>query len=82
MKAMPHEQEWPEEFDALVAAPMHHALLFENEFVRVLDTRVLPGETVPPHTHRWPSSLYFLSWSDCVRRDLCAARSKRDGSDG
>jgi mannose-6-phosphate isomerase-like protein (cupin superfamily) len=41
----------------------------ENESVRVLDTRVPPGETVPLHTHRWPSVLYILSWSDFVRRD-------------
>jgi len=35
----------------------------------VLDTRVPPGHTVPLHTHRWPSVLYLLSWSDFVRRD-------------
>jgi len=59
----------PDELDALVAAPKYHSLLFENEFVRVLDTNVPPGETVPLHTHRWPSMLYLLSWSDFVRRD-------------
>jgi quercetin dioxygenase-like cupin family protein len=59
----------PDELDALIAAPKHHILLFENEFVRVLDTHVPPGETVPLHTHCWPSSLYILSWSDFVRRD-------------
>ena len=62
-------QEWPEELDALRAAPKHHVLLFENEAVRVLDTRIAAGETVPLHTHRWPSALYILSWSDFVRRD-------------
>jgi mannose-6-phosphate isomerase-like protein (cupin superfamily) len=65
-------EEWqmiPDELDALVAAPKHHILLFENEFVRVLDTNVPPGETVPLHTHCWPSTLYILSWSDFVRRD-------------
>ena len=62
-------QHWPEELDALRAAPKHHALLFENDAVRVLDTSVGPGETVPLHTHRWPSVLYILSWSDFVRRD-------------
>jgi hypothetical protein len=64
-----NDREWPEELDALIAAPRHHTLLFENEFVRVLDARIAPGETVPPHTHRWPSSLYILNWSDFVRRD-------------
>jgi hypothetical protein len=55
--------------DALTAAPAHHKLLFENEFVRVLDTRIGPGETTALHTHCWPGTLYFLSWSDLVRRD-------------
>ena len=58
-----------DELDALIAAPAHHSLLFENEAVRVLDTRVAPGDTVPLHTHRWPSVLYIMSWSDFVRRD-------------
>jgi sugar/nucleoside kinase (ribokinase family) len=60
---------WPESLDALVAAPKQHTLLLENERVRVLDTRILPGDTTPVHTHRWPSVLYVLSWSDVVRRD-------------
>jgi hypothetical protein len=62
-------QDWPEELDALVAAPKNHTLLFENEAVRVLDTRVAHGETVPLHTHRWPSALYIMNWSDFLRRD-------------
>jgi quercetin dioxygenase-like cupin family protein len=63
------QQEYAEELDALVAAPKHHVLLFENDRVRVLDTTVAPGETVPLHTHRWPATLYILSWSDFLRRD-------------
>jgi quercetin dioxygenase-like cupin family protein len=55
--------------DALIAAPKHHTLLFENDRVRILDTRVVPGETVPVHTHRWPSVLHVLAWGDFVRRD-------------
>jgi mannose-6-phosphate isomerase-like protein (cupin superfamily) len=60
---------WPYELDAVRAAPKQHLVLMENERVRVLDTRVAPGETVPMHTHRWPATLYVVSWSDCVRRD-------------
>ena len=60
---------WPEKLDALVAAPRHHRLLFENERVRVLDTRIAPGDTVPVHTHRWPAVHQVMSWSDFVRRD-------------
>jgi hypothetical protein len=69
MSAMSNAPVWPEELDALRAAPRDHTLLFENESVRVLDTHVLPGQTVPLHTHRWPAALYVLSWSHFVRRD-------------
>lgn len=37
--------------------------------VRVLETKVSPGETTRLHTHRWPGSQYLLSWSDFLRRD-------------
>lgn len=60
---------WPDALDALCAAPRHHTLLLENDRVRVLDARIPPGERVPVHTHRWPSVLYVVSWSDFVRRD-------------
>ncbi len=60
---------WPDALDALVAAPAQHRLLFENEHVRVLDTRIAPGERTPVHTHRWPAAHYVVSWSDFVRRD-------------
>lgn len=69
MQQEANPKDWPEELDVLRAAPKHHTLLFENEAVRVLDTRVAPGETVPLHTHRWPSTLYVMCWSDFVRRD-------------
>jgi mannose-6-phosphate isomerase-like protein (cupin superfamily) len=70
---MQHQEEWPEELDALRAAPGHHVLLMENERVRVLDTRIGAGELAPLHTHRWPSTLYIMSWSDFVRRDADGA---------
>jgi len=60
---------WPEELDALVASPKQHTLLFENERVRVLETKIEPGEITPVHTHRWPSVYYIQSWSDFIRRD-------------
>ena len=60
---------WDESLDALVAAPSQHRLVFENAHVRVLDTRIAPGERTPVHTHRWPASHYVVSWSDFVRRD-------------
>jgi hypothetical protein len=56
--------------DAVLAAPRFHRVLLENATVRVLDTIVPAGETVPLHTHRWPAVLYVVTWSDCVRRDV------------
>ena len=43
--------------------------MFENERVRLLETRIPPGELVPVHTHRWPSVFYIISSSDFIRRD-------------
>ena len=62
-------QAWPEQLDALIAAPDHHFLLLENERVRVLETRIAPGDITPVHTHRWSSVYHVLSWSDFIRRD-------------
>jgi quercetin dioxygenase-like cupin family protein len=58
---------WPPELDALVAATDHHGLLMENDKVRVVETKIGPGETVPIHTHSWPAVYYVVSWSDIVR---------------
>jgi hypothetical protein len=63
-----HEK-WPEESDALIAAPQHHKLLFENDFVRVIDACIPAGEMTAVHTHQWPASLYIISWSDFIRYD-------------
>lgn len=62
-------REWPRALDALIAAPQHHTLLFENERVRVLETRIARGDRTPVHTHRWPSVIQTLTWSDFIRRD-------------
>ena len=52
---------WPDSLDARTAAPRHHSLVLENERVRVLDTRIPVGDTVPVHTHRWPAVYYTIS---------------------
>jgi mannose-6-phosphate isomerase-like protein (cupin superfamily) len=57
------------DLDALIAAPKHHRLAYEDDRVRVLETIVLPGETTPIHTHSLPGTLFVLSGSDFVRRD-------------
>jgi isopentenyldiphosphate isomerase len=58
-----------DELDALIASPQHHKLLFENEFVRVIDAKIPAGEITNVHTHCYPASLYFISWSDFIRYD-------------
>lgn len=32
---------------------------FENDYVRVLEIEVKPGDSEPPHTHTWPSVVYY-----------------------
>jgi hypothetical protein len=78
--------DWPDELDALVAAPAHHTLLLENERVRVIETRIPPAETTAVHTHRWPSVQYVMSTPDFIRRDgdgavLFDTRSADRGTD-
>jgi hypothetical protein len=41
----------PQELDPLKVAGDTHKLVFENRFVRVLETRVPPGKTEPLHQH-------------------------------
>jgi predicted metal-dependent enzyme (double-stranded beta helix superfamily) len=73
--------------DAMIAAPDHHEVLFENDRVRILDTSVQPGQRTPVHAHEWPAALYVLSWSDFIRRDADGAvmvdsRQRRMGEPG
>jgi mannose-6-phosphate isomerase-like protein (cupin superfamily) len=60
---------WPAQLDALRAAPAQHRLVLENDQVRVLDTRIEPGEQTAVHTHQWPAVHHVISWSPFVRRD-------------
>ena len=62
-------EQWSPELDALIAAPQHHKLMFENDLVRVLDTNIPPGEITAVHMHRCPASLVVVSWSDFIRYD-------------
>jgi len=59
-----HGQErsgFPDGYDAVQAAPDTHKVIFENNFVRVLQVTVpSSGTTIPMHHHRWPS--FFLDW--------------------
>ncbi len=55
--------------DAMKAATEHHKLLLENESVRVLETRIRPGERTAVHSHPWPAVQYVVSFSDFIRFD-------------
>ena len=59
--------------DAMIVAADHHTVLFENERVRILDTRLPAGQRTAIHAHEWPAALYVLSWSDFIRRDADGA---------
>jgi len=70
---MLNQLDWPDELDASSAAPQYHALLFENEAVRVLDTRVSPGTNgSSPHA---PMAKRFFKSSAAVIS--CAAMAKQ-----
>ncbi|MBF7054967.1 hypothetical protein IOC61_16835 [Halomonas sp. KAO] len=60
---------WPEELDAVVAAPDNHKILLENDRVRVLEVTLLPGVVEPLHSHRWPSVLYLQAAGEFIDRD-------------
>ncbi|MDO3624674.1 hypothetical protein [Mucilaginibacter sp. BT774] len=62
-------EQWPPELDALIAAPEHHKLLFENERVRVIDANIPAGQMTAVHTHRFAASHIVVSWSDFIRYD-------------
>lgn len=51
----PDRWPWPDDLDALEAAPDSHRLILENESVRVVEILIEPGRKEPAHTHRWPS---------------------------
>ena len=55
------KSQFPDGYDTVQAAPDTHKVIFENEFVRVLEVSVPPpGTTIPMHHHRWPG--FFLDW--------------------
>ncbi len=55
---------WDPALDAVVAAPKHHKVIFENERLRVLEVSLEPNDEEPTHHHRWPSVFVF----DQIRR--------------
>ncbi len=52
------------ENDARITAAETHRLIFENESLRILESRVKPGQVVPFHTHQWDSLILTLQGSE------------------
>lgn len=55
--------------DGVIAAPLNHRVLFENELVRVVESVIRVGERTLPHTHPHARVMYALSGSSFVRRN-------------
>ncbi|SDB20384.1 hypothetical protein [Bauldia litoralis] len=51
--------DWDPALDAVVAAPGHHKVLYENQNIRVLEVTLDPDDEEPVHHHRWPSVFVF-----------------------
>jgi hypothetical protein len=83
---MGHSSHRLEERSSGVAAPPdQHSLLVKHDKIRVGQTRIPPGQTVPVHPHRFAGVGFIKSWSDFIRRDqdgivLFAARRLREKS--
>ena len=60
---------WPENLDAVKAAPEIHKVILENEHVRVLEVTIPPHGKEPIHTHCWPGTLYIQQAGDAIDRD-------------
>ena len=56
---MADNRDWDPAFDAVVAAPKNHKVVFENERLRVLEVTLESGDEEPIHHHRWPSVFVF-----------------------
>jgi mannose-6-phosphate isomerase-like protein (cupin superfamily) len=48
-------------YDAIVAAPDNHKVVFENEKVRVLEVTIKPGEKEPFHEHSMFSVMNIIT---------------------
>ena len=51
--------EWPENLDALTAAPENHKVVYEDDSVRVLAVILDGKKSEPIHTHKWKSIMWI-----------------------
>ncbi len=58
-----------QKMDGVIAAPDHHKVIFEDARVRVVELKIAPGDTVPLHTHRYPTINYVVKPSEFLSLD-------------
>ena len=46
---------WDPALDGVLAAPENHAILYEDDEIRVISVSIAPGAIEKPHHHRLPS---------------------------
>ena len=51
--------EWPEDLDAIKAAPDNHKIVYEDPNVRVLAVILNGKKSEPIHTHKWKSIMWI-----------------------
>ena len=59
MKMTTKKWEWPENLDALKAAPDNHKVVYEDDKVRVLAVILDGKKSEPIHTHKWKSIMWI-----------------------
>ena len=57
------------DLDGPTAAPAHHRVIFENDYVRVPETAIRAGDAAPLHTHLAPHVMIWDTGSHFVGRD-------------
>ena len=57
-------------FEPIIAAGDYHAVVLENDRVRVLQVEIMPGETVPFHQHGMPSVFVTIEPASLLFRDM------------
>lgn len=65
--------------DAAIVAARWHRVLFENDFFRILEVIVEPGEVVPLHTHQWDSITVTLQDTRFIAKDSHGLVSQEEG---
>ncbi|MAU71664.1 MAG: hypothetical protein CML04_06160 [Pseudozobellia sp.] len=51
--------QWPDDLDALVAAPDNHKVVYEDADVRILSVMLDGQKSEPIHTHKWRSVMWI-----------------------